>query len=131
MDRYVRRIVIMEARPPRGRTPSEEVAWLCRCLGLDPEKDRLALEVFSKLVEASRRGEGIRSIQISRREKVTQAAVVYHINTFMRSGLIVKRGREYYLRGGTLEQTLSELEDEIVQRMKMMRQIANRIDMER
>jgi hypothetical protein len=50
------------------------------------------------------------------------------MNMFMRSGLIVKRGREYYLRGGSLEKAMDEIEADMVKRMRAMRLMAEHID---
>lgn len=128
MDRYARKITLQETQPPRLHKADEEIAWLCKCLGMEPKKDRLAFEIFERLVEAGKKNEGVRSIEVSRGAKVTQAAVVYHINAFMRSGIIVKRGRKYFLRGGNLEETITELENDILHRMKRMREMARKID---
>jgi len=59
---------------------------------------------------------------------VTQAAVVYHLNTFMRSGLVIKQGRNYFLRGGSLEHALEEIENDMVRRMSQLKEIAKKID---
>ncbi len=127
-NRYVRKITFIEIKPPKGETLDEEMGWVCRCFGLDPQKDRLAYGIFRKLLEASRKNQGVRTIEVTRKANVTQAAVVYHMNTFMRSGMVVKRGREYYLRGGTLAETMDEMEADMLRRMQMLRERAKRID---
>ena len=52
------------------------------------------------------------------------------MNIFMREGLIVKEGREYHLRGRTMDQTFDELEQDLIRRMRRMREFAKRIDEE-
>jgi hypothetical protein len=124
----VRRITIVEVS---GSVPSDvpgRVVWLCRSLGLEPEHDKLAFEVFLHVLDASRKGEGVRTIEITKTAHVTQAAVVYHMNSLMSHGLIEKRGRLYYLRGGCMDSAISAMEEEFMHRMRMLRNAALTID---
>lgn len=127
-QRYVRRVIIFELDAPKSPNVEDEIKWLCRCLGLDPDKDKLAFNIFLHLLDANRRNDGVKTIGITKKNKVTQAAVVYHMNLFMRSGLVVKRGPKYYLRGRTLGQTIAEMEADISKRMVLLKHIASRID---
>ncbi|VVB98427.1 Uncharacterised protein [uncultured archaeon] len=127
-QRYVRRIIIFEVEAPKRPNVEEEIKWLCRCLGLDPDKDRLAFEIFLHLLAANRKGDGVKTIDITKNSNVTQAAVVYHMNLFMRSGLVVKRGAKYFLRGATLGETIAQMEADVMRRMDMLKAIGRRID---
>lgn len=130
MDRKQYKITIVEVRQPQSGNLEDEIRWMCRCLDMDPKKDRIAFEIFLHLLNASRHSKGVRTIEITRDVGVTQAAVVYHMNAFMRSGVIVKKGREYYLRGGNLEQTIGEMETDMLRRLMMIRKVAEKIDEE-
>ncbi len=127
-ERHVHRITIIELSAPNSRSVQEELGWICSSFDLDPKRDQLAFEIFLHLLDKSRKGEGVKTIDITKTAKVTQAAIVYHMNAFMRSGIIVKRGRKYFLRGGNLEETITELENDILHRMRRMREMAKRID---
>ncbi len=127
-QRYVRRIVIFELEAPKKPNVQEEIKWLCRCLGLDPDKDRLAFEIFLHLLAANRKGDGIKTIDMTKNSNVTQAAVVYHMNMFMRSGLVEKRGAKYFLRARTLSETMAEVETDFTRRMELLKHIARNID---
>ncbi|HIH23219.1 TPA: hypothetical protein HA238_05820 [Candidatus Micrarchaeota archaeon] len=129
-------IMLKEISPPprlsRGKEidPEEALNLICECFGIDPKKDCLAYEIFKEIVEAQKDERGVRTIEITKKAHVTQAAVVYHMNIFMREGLIVKEGREYHLRGRTMDQTFDELEQDLIRRMRRMREFAKRIDEE-
>ncbi|MBI5051405.1 hypothetical protein HZC08_01470 [Candidatus Micrarchaeota archaeon] len=58
----------------------------------------------------------------------TQGAVVYHLNIFIGSGIVIKQGRKYFLRSASLDETIEELEQDILRRMKKMRELARDID---
>lgn len=102
--------------------------FIYQCLGLGDERDEIGMVVFRALVKASRQGGGISSKDIAQLSHVTQAAIIYHLNQFKRSGLVVKEGRNYYLRGHTLENTLEDMESDMTRRFDRMKKIAKKID---
>jgi predicted transcriptional regulator len=102
--------------------------FIYQCLGLGDERDEIGMMVFRALVKASRQGSGISSKDIAQLGHVTQAAIIYHLNQFRRSGLVVKEGRNYYLKGHTLENTLEEMESDMARRFERMKKIAKKID---
>jgi hypothetical protein len=126
--RYLRQIAIREVDPPDEDDIEAEIDWICECLGLAGERNDLAREIFRNLILASRQRKGISTREIKEERNVTQAAVVYHINIFQSSGLIIKKGRRYFLRGPTLEATLEEMEQDMLRRMSRLRKIAKRLE---
>lgn len=102
--------------------------FIYQCLGLGDERDEIGMMVFRALVKASCQGSGISSKDIAQLGHVTQAAIIYHLNQFRRSGLVVKEGRNYYLKGHTLENTLEEMESDMARRFERMKKIAKKID---
>lgn len=127
--RYYRQIVIRYmAIPGQQATADADIDYIYQCLGLGDERDDLGRLVFRALVHASVRGEGISSRDLMQLSEVSQAAVIYHLNLFQRSGLVMKDGRNYYLRGRTLEQTLGEIEGDLHRRFEHLREIARKIE---
>jgi len=128
--RYLMQVEIREPnRPsPANKNQDEILEWMCECLGLGDEHDELANEIFKQLVLASRERTGVSTRQIKDKAQVTQGAVTYHMNVFIRSGVVVRQGRMYYLRAPTLDDTLSELEQYMVRRMERLRELARRME---
>jgi len=126
--RYRKRILIIEIEQPVEQKLEKEINWICYSLGLADKGDRLATSIFSELVLAAKRREGISSREITEKENVTQAAVVYHLNNFIRSGVVVRRGRIYYLRATSLDRTIEEIEHDMVRRMRIIRRVARMVD---
>jgi len=106
----------------------EQLVRICEYFGICPEKDRLAYEIFLEIIQANRKNTGVKTIDVTKKAHVTQAAVVYHMNTFMKNGLIIREGRVYRLRGRNLDETFDELEQDMLRRMKRMRELAKHID---
>jgi len=127
--RYYRQIVIRYiAIPAQEESADNEIDYVYQCLGLGDERDDVGRHVFRTLVKASTRGEGISSRDLMQLSEVSQAAVIYHLNMFQRSGLVIKDGRNYYLRGHTLEATLEEMENDMNRRFENLKAIARRIE---
>ena len=126
--RYRKRILIIEIEQPEEQKLDKEINWVCYSLGLADKGDRLATSIFRELVLAAKNRGGISSREITDKEGVTQGAVVYHLNNFIRSGVVVRRGRTYYLRAPTLDRTLEEIEHDMIRRVRMIRKMARLID---
>jgi len=126
--RYLRQIALREVDMPKEAELEEELDWICECLGLAGERNELAREIFRDLIMASRTRSGVSTREIKEKQNVTQAAVVYHLNIFQGSGLIIKQGRRYYLRAQDLDSTLEEIEQDMLRRMARLRKIARQIE---
>ncbi len=124
-----RQIEIRDIEEPKAANPEATIDWIFRCLG-GSEDDELAKEVFREIVKTGEKGVRSKEIQEKVQEKkgVTQGAVVYHLNTYRRSGLIVKEGRYYYLKRQTLDRTLEEMEYEMLRHFQRMRKLAKLMD---
>lgn len=127
--RFYRQIVIRYVSVPSEEDDLDAgLDFIYQCLGLGDERDQVGKLVFRALVKASRKGKGISSRDIMQLGAVTQAAIIYHLNQFQRSGLVIKEGRNYYLRGHTLEHTLEEMEGDMLRRFKRLKEIGKKID---
>lgn len=111
---------------PRSPDLESHIEWLFKCLGFGDDEDRVAKEVFKEILRNARNG--VRSADIRGKCNVTQGAVVYHLNTLMQKGLVIKQGRLYYLKKPSVEATLGELEEEIVGRFERIKRIAKMMD---
>jgi len=107
---------------------SAEIDWMYQCLGLGDERDIVGSLIFREILIANREERGISSRELMFKCNVTQAAVVYHLNLFMRTGLLVKEGRIYYLRAKNLERTLEEIENDLARRFDILKRIGRKID---
>lgn len=126
--RYFRQIIIRYIMFPKEEDHDAELEWVFKCLGLGDDADEVGKGIFRALVRAAKKGEGISSRELMEEIPVTQAAIVYHLNNFMRSGLVIKQGRSYILRGGSLQNALEEIENDMVRRMGQLKEIAKKIE---
>lgn len=130
-QRYVREIFIREPMErPKEHSIDTDIEWICECLGLAGRENDLATEIFKELLHATKGRGGVSSKEITEKRHVTQGAIVYHLNIFMNSGLVVKQGRRYFLRSASLDETMEELEQDMLRRMRKLRELARHIDEE-
>ena len=126
--KYYRQIVIRYITlPQQEHDENAEIDYIYQCLGLGDASDVVGLLVFRTLVKASMQGTGISSKDLMELSEVSQAAVIYHLNLFQRSGLVIRDGRIYRLRGDNLEQTLSEMQNDMQRRFEHLREIAKKV----
>ena len=121
-------LFIFLQRPQEQSTLDEDVAWICKALGFAEDEHDLATFIFKSIINASKDAGGITSKEIADQTHVTQAAIIYHLNLFIRTGLVVKDGRLYRLRATTLDESFEELQLELMNRIDKMRAVAQRID---
>ncbi len=121
-------ILIFLNRPEEESTLDGEIAWICKALGFADDENDLATFIFKSIIYASKTGDGITSKEIADKTRVTQAAIIYHLNLFIRTGLVIKQGRFYMLRARTLDESFEELQFDLMNRLQKMRSVSQRID---
>ncbi len=124
------KIVIKSVDRPAERNPDDMIRWFCEALGLtnSAEKDSLEAEILKRFIIAAAHNVGISSSQIKLKPKVARSTVVYHLNRFIDAGIVVKRGRLYYLRGQELSSVIEELEYDINREMMRLMDVARDFD---
>ncbi|MBN2517791.1 MAG: helix-turn-helix transcriptional regulator [Candidatus Altiarchaeota archaeon] len=128
-----KRIMLRELKPPGKVDEDKDIEWLCRSFSLFTNKDtdKSAYKVFRALLESSLEGAPITSTEISERLGVTRGTVLFHLQKFHRSGLIVRASsRRYVLRSSSLEDTIEDIMRDTLQIFEKMKKVASDIDKE-
>lgn len=113
--------------------PAEEDAksltnWFFDSFDLSGKGDDQERKMFNEIVSNSLKGIGISSKEISKLQKLPRSTVIYDLNKFIGSGLVVRKGRKYYLRASDFESTIQELQAEMLTEFNRMMQFASRLD---
>ncbi|MFH1443480.1 MAG: hypothetical protein ABIG96_05585 [Candidatus Micrarchaeota archaeon] len=125
-------ITVRRMERPAKKALEQELEAFCNSLGMATDENSVAKNIFREILQKEQKGKegGVRSIVISRKMQLTRGGTVYHLNKLMESGLIVRRGREYELRGQSLQDTVDEMEDDMRRMFKMIKRMAVEIDEE-
>ena len=123
------RIVIRFVERPDSDDPEEIIRWFCSVFGFSSDGENGVEEtIFRHLAEAAYHHEGLTSSELTEDMDMARSTVIYHLNRFIDSGLLVKRGRIYYLRASELSKTIEEIEYDIEREMKRMLDTAREFD---
>ncbi len=125
----MRRISIRTLEWPADTGKDNMVHWFCAAFGFSSLESEWGVEeqLLAALTDAAYRNEGITSADI-RFKGVARSTVIYHLNRFIEAGLVVKRGRWYYLRGMELSKALEEIEYDIGREMRRLIDFAKMFD---
>lgn len=123
------RIEIRFVERPDLDDPDDIIRWFCRVLGLaSREGDSVEEQIFKSFAEAAYLNKGLASSELKLESDITRSTVIYHLNRFIDAGLLVKRGRRYFLRASGLSKAIEELEYDIDREMRRMFDAAKEYD---
>ncbi|HVC58085.1 MAG TPA: winged helix-turn-helix domain-containing protein [Candidatus Acidoferrales bacterium] len=123
------RIVIRFVERPDTKDSEAMIKWFCNVLGLsDDEGESIEEQMLKEFADAAYNNEGLSSSEIKLETPMARSTVIYHLNRFMDTGLVVKRGRKYYLRASEMSKAIEEIEYDIEKEMKRMLDTAREFD---
>jgi predicted transcriptional regulator len=124
------RIVIKVMEKPDFNDPEKLIRWFCSVLGLSSEDDSASIgeQILSKFAEAAYLDKGLSSSELKLNTDLARSTVIYHLNRFIESGLLVKKGRKYYLRASVMSKAIEEIEYDIDRELSRMLDTAKAFD---
>lgn len=123
------KLVIKALNKPAKGGQDELLGWFCEVFDLAGKNDdAMEPEMLKQIAERSINGEGITSKDLNRRLETPRSTVIYHLNRFIYSGLVVRKGRRYYLRSNDMASTLEEMQAEMEREFNRMIEFAERLD---
>ncbi len=124
------KIVIREVERPDTKKPDAMIRWFCAVfdLGDDNETNSLESQMLGDFIKAGYKGEGISSSEITLTPKIARSTVIYHLNRLMELGILVKRGRKYYMRATEMSKVMEEIEYDMEREMQRMIDTAKEFD---
>jgi predicted transcriptional regulator len=127
----VERIVIKFVERPDFNDPEKMLKWFCDVFGLssgDDAMDSLEEQILRNFTEAAYENKGLASSELELNTELARSTVIYHLNRFIEVGLLVKRGRKYYLRASEMHKAIEEIEYDINREMARMLDTAKEFD---
>ncbi|EQD48545.1 hypothetical protein B1A_14003, partial [mine drainage metagenome] len=111
-------------------SPDALISWFCEVLGLSGsgESKSIESEILKRFLVAASKDMGVSSSEINLGKDVPRSTVIYHLNRLVESGLVVKRGRKYYMRAQALSTSIEEIEYDIDREFQRMLDMAREFD---
>jgi predicted transcriptional regulator len=125
------RIVIRFVERPDFKNQEKMIKWFCEVFGLsgsENESDSIEQQILMSFIQAAYKDEGLGSSELKLDTKLARSTVIYHLNRFIDAGLLVKRGRKYYLRASEMSKAIEEIEYDINREMQRMLDTAKEFD---
>ncbi len=116
--------------PPPGDVKSD-IDFICRSFGYFTQRDKnsTAGRIFRLLVkETAGETDGLTSDQIAEKLDVSRGTIVYHLNSFIAAGLVVRERNTYRLRSQSLQKSIEEIRQDTQRIFNEMLKIAQAID---
>lgn len=125
----MKKIVIKSLDRPSEKKPEYMIRWFCEAFGLsNTDEDTIESQLLKYFLIAAQKSDGISSSHIKLKGSVARTTVIYHMNRFIETGLVVKKGRKYYLRSNALSSAIEEIEYDIDRELQRMHDIAKDFD---
>ena len=122
------KIVIRTVGKPRDEGVDDLYGWFCEVFDLSGKGREMEPQILKEIVGSSMAGKGVTSLSLYKKLSVPRSTVIYHLNRFISMGLVVRKGRRYYLRSGDMESTLQELQEDVLREFNRMIEFAEMLD---
>jgi predicted transcriptional regulator len=126
----VREIILRNIEKPLIRSLDEDLLWFCDSFGFSSGRDveKTAMKIIFSLVDKLSNNEVISSEDLAGDLNITISRVNHHIRNLNDSGLLYRKKRLLYLRGGSLKAAVREMRKDSERIFDELEDIAQEID---
>ncbi len=127
------KIVIRRVERPFSQDPFEELDWICQSLGFFERIDSRESSpgvIFKEIVRSAANPQALSSTALALKLNISRGALLNHLNSLQRSGLVVRQGRYYLPRSNSMQRTIEEIQEDIERIFQKMKKTAEEIDKE-
>ena len=124
----IERIVIKSVNRPQREDIDNISTWFCEVFDLGNKNDELEPMLLKEIIINSINGSGVTSKELNKKLELPRSTVIYHLNRFIYSGLIIRKGRKYYLRSDDLASTIEDIQAEMFREFNRLIDLAQRMD---
>lgn len=121
------KIVLKSVSKPAKTDVKELTNWFCKVFDLGDEDGKEAT-MLMEIIENTPDGSGVTSKDLSKDLEEPRTTVIYHLNRMIYSGIVVRRGRKYFLRSEDMESTIEELQADMEREFNRMMEFAQKMD---
>lgn len=122
------KIVIRYVGRPSSTDIKELTDWFIKVFDLGGKEDGIEPVMFKEIFANNTEGKGVTSKGLNKKLDIPRSTVIYHLNRFIYSGIVVRKGRKYYLRSESMHETIEELHGDIEREFSRMMQFADMMD---
>ncbi|MBC7085235.1 MAG: winged helix-turn-helix transcriptional regulator [Methanomethylovorans sp.] len=130
MNQQAQHIILISLEKPKDKNLESDIRWLCDSFGLSSGRDtenmatRIIMNMLSMLAEDDR----VTSESIADNLDVRLSRVNHHLRNLIDSGIIYRKKRLLYLRGGSLKAAVQEMRKDSERIFDELEAMAEEID---
>ena len=124
------KLIIRFVERPKVNEPEQVITWFCEVFGLanGTGSNQLEAQILKSFLEAAHNDTGLTSSELRLDTDLARSTIIYHLNRFIEVGLLVKKGRKYYLRASEMQKAIEEIEYDVNREMQRMLDTAREFD---
>ncbi len=122
------KIVVKTKIRPKRENADQLTDWFCKVFDLATREDQPEPELLKDIISGSIQGEGVTSLELTDKYDMPRSTVIYHLNRFIATGIVIRKGRKYVLRAEDMEQTIVELRSDMMMEFNKMMEFAEKLD---
>ena len=120
-------ITIKKIKRPKTSDLNQDIQIISQSLGLFTKRDK-EKSCFRVFVEILKNKQGLSAEEITLNTHITRATVIHHLNSLIKSDLVIKKGHKYYLRSKNVEELIKDLNKDINETLNELNKTAKNID---
>ncbi len=122
------KLVIRTIARPAPEKKEDLLEWFCDVFDLAGRNDDVEPIMLMEIAGNSLSGSGVTSKYLNSKLELPRSTVIYHLNRFIYSGLVIRKGRKYYLRSNDMASTIEELQSEVSRAFDRLILFAEKLD---
>lgn len=125
-----RQIILINLEKPVEKDLEKDIHWFCDSFGLSSGRDveDISKKIVMDLLSNLARNEGVTSEMLARSLDINLSRVNHHLRNLIGSGLVYRRKKMLYLRGGSLKAAVREMRKDSERLFDELEKIAEEID---
>ena len=126
----VREIILRNIEKPHMKSFDEDLLWFCDSFGFSSGRDieKTATKIISSLIDKLSHDELASSEELAGDLNITISRVNHHVRNLYDSGLLYRKKRLLYIRGGSLKAAVKEMRKDSERIFDELENIAEEID---
>ncbi|WP_445474070.1 ArsR family transcriptional regulator [Methanococcoides methylutens] len=127
-----RQIILINIEKPVEKDVEKDIHWFCDSFGLSSGRDveNISKKIVMELLSSLSRNEEVTSEMLARSLGINLSRVNHHLRNLIGSGLVYRRKKMLYLRGGSLKAAVCEMRKDSERIFDELDKIAEDIDNE-
>lgn len=125
-----RQIILVSIEKPAEKDLEKDIHWFCDSFGLSSGRDveDISKKIVMDLLSNLARNEGVTSEMLASSLDINLSRVNHHLRNLIGSGLVYRRKKMLYLRGGSLKAAVREMRKDSERIFDELEKIAEEID---